>query len=195
MSCSLIVSNGGIYAILNGMSEQMGKSEVLEAGILCLRTLSVGKEGMSAIHKGEGLRNIISAMSAHPQCASFQENALEMASGLWSDTRDYSSTCYLVEDSDVKVIVKSMETHPISTWVQRWGCICLYNMSKGSQGNRLVIKKCSFQVADLLTNACDRPPQEFVTSTFTILLFIRQAWNHMVSSKNRTTWSHYYHIH
>ena len=66
MSCSLIVSSGGIYAILNGMSEQMGKSEVLEAGILCLRTLSVGKEGRSAIHVIEGLNNLISAMSDHP---------------------------------------------------------------------------------------------------------------------------------
>ena len=56
----------------------MGKSEMPEAGILCLRTLSVGKEGMSAIHVVEGLNNLISAMLDHPQCVSLQENALEM---------------------------------------------------------------------------------------------------------------------
>jgi len=74
-----------------------------------------------------------------------------------------------VNDPNVKVIINSMVTHPKLLEVQKWGCICLYHMSKGSEKNRAVINQRSVQVVDVLTSASEEFPQECLTLTSTIL--------------------------
>ena len=167
-SCSLIASNGGITTVLDGMSKHVGERIVLDAGISCLRTLLAFKVELPEIAKEGGLRIFMLAMSTHPEQEFLHENVLATASALLSDMTVNGSEAF-VNDPNVKVIINSMVTHPKLLEVQKWGCICLYHMSKGSEKNRAVINQRSVQVVDVLTNASEEFPQECLTLTSTIL--------------------------
>ena len=142
--------------------------------MLCLRDMVFDKGCRSLMQRDGGLKTVMLTMSIYPNHVILQENSLEIVSELWSDLADNDSNSFDI-DSDINTIVNSIIACPGSADVQRWGCICLYNVSKISLGNRAAIRRCSVQLLDALISASESFPQECVTLTCTLLEIIMDS--------------------
>ena len=173
-SCSLIASSNCIAVILYGMAKHVKEKTVQETGTFCLRAMLSDKGCRSIIRRCGGLKTVMLTMSIYPNQVILQENTLAIVSELWSDLADNDCNAFAI-DSDINTIVNSIIGCPRSADVQRLGCICLYNISKISLGNRAAIQRCSVLLADALISACERFPQECSTLTCTLLEIIMDS--------------------
>lgn len=149
---TVIAAEGGVDVILDGMEKYISERSVQEAGLSALRALSAERDCKKMIDGRGGIGIMVFAMQIHVGRGFLQENALATMSAIWMESNQ-------VKASDVDAVVDSMIAHPDSQGVQRWGCLCLHNMSKGNSVNASALQG-SAKAVNALVNASEKYPAQ-----------------------------------